>query len=708
MAKVFDNRPDDWDAKDEDGVNKKTSVSEYKSGKVQKNIVSDDSIVQEDLAEGKKKKLISSSKVAKTSQGNIYTTYEADTKTTQQAKTAKESYHSKDFKSTTKKETTTIQAKNKTETIIADTTTVSNNKLTETGSGKHTITATKNINLKSDKVKITTEKLNVKSSGFKVTAKNQTDKAPFKNIKAGNVKYNIGSKMVMDGSLSKSAFKQQNYWTKEQSYKHPDDSKEDVFYLGEIIYSPAKKRMYFVATDKARTIFNSQQSYLKQSSHNSHYKHNFGKRKDSVINRFGDFESLEKLILDNEEYIHICFYRARMCMLDQATLDSLNIPYIDFDKDKHLKEDTQLINWQTIINDINPKIKQQGFKSLDLPEKEKKFKAIDDAILDLQTISDEDLNRWLDIGATRQGSLLYMGLLQGGKYNFKQLTERNVRLPLKPDVVATVDFDNDSAAAKKHYCYLDDLDYGIFEVVAMENYTDSQILLSKTAKVKVKDDKYTLEGKNHDKYPTGEYNEIVDAILYWYRVSTMRHQSMLSVYEFEGEVIHTDDKQLQRFNLGRLLIEDVEAKQLTKPYQIDCKDDEWFIYVDSKYAFESHNKNADYPTGDALIFEATTDDFVLEKFYYYQEARAQFELDEEIVAKEIKEILGRRANYQALLDTYDVPNDENVKKYLEGFSECSLQTALDLIRLPLSLCSLIFSNSFFCCCKFSSTILLPN
>ena len=50
----------------------------------------------------------------------------------------------------------------------------------------------------------------------------------------------------------------------------------------------------------------------------------------------------------------------------------------------------------------------------------------------------------------------------------------------------------------------------------------------------------------------------------------------------------------------------------------------------------------------------------------------------------------------------------SVRKYLDGFSEFSLQIALDLTRLPLNFFSLISSNSLFLRCNSSLISRLPN
>ncbi|AIT08850.1 hypothetical protein LO80_01890 [Candidatus Francisella endociliophora] len=660
MAKVFNTRPDDWADKDKSGAKSQSSVSEYKSGKVQKNIVSDDSIVQEELAEGKKKKLISSSKVEEISKGNIYNTYEDDTKIYQQSKSAKETFHAKDFKSETKQETTTIQAKSRVETIMADSTTISDNILTETSSGKHTITATKNINLKSNKATISTEKLNVKSAGFRVTAKNQTEKAPFKNINAGSIKYNIGSKMVIDGDMTKSSFRLQEYQVKQAEYKHPDDNADDIYYIGDVIYSPKQAKLYFVPTNLVRDIFNSQAKYLNKSKTNSIYRNNFAKRQ--VANRFDTTADLEQTLLANKEYIHISFVRSGICMLDQSVLDSMSIADIDFDKDKHLDGDTYLINWGAIDGDLESKVKGLGFKG---GYQFANQQAVNNGIEHLQNLSETNINRWLDIGKTTQSSMLYMGLMLAGRYNFKQLAETYARLPYKPDLIADIDYDNEKAITHKSYQHQVDEEYGVFELVATEEYVDSQILLSQKVKVAVKDNKYVLEGENHDQYPTAKDNQIVDGILHWSRAANTKN-----------------NKKIEKLNLGRLKIKDLESKQLTKPYQLDYKDDKWLIYADSKYLLSTHNKDQDYPEGDALIFDATVGErYSLEKFYYYQEARQEFELDETIIAKTVKQMLGRRGNYQALVDTYAVPNDEEIKKYLESLQKdgktVSIQAVID-------------------------------
>ena len=646
MAKLSKNRPADWDDKSEDGVNTQSSVSEYKSGKVQKNVVSDKSIVQEDLAEGKKKKLVSSSKVEHKTKGNIYTTYEDDTKSTHTASKAVENHFSKDYTSNTVKETSTIKAKSKNENITADKTLIDDNTLTEIATGKHSITATKKVNIKSNDATITTDKLTVTSASYKIKAKNHKEIAPHKTIKASSVKYNISNSMNMDGNLSKSSFKVQSYQTKEAEYKHPDDTNENIYYVGDVVYSPVKSRLYFVATNQARTIFDSQRKYL-SNSQGTTYKHSTASRRTSC--RFAD-NRLEQILLDNQEYIHISFIRAGMCMLDQSTLDDLDIAYIDFDRDKHLNEDNYLINWDSVNSDLLDKVKQMGFKS---GFKFVNQQAIDDAIEKLQYLSETDPNRWLDIGKTKQASMLYMGLLLANRYNFFKLANTEARLPLKPDLKATIDYDNEKAVIQQSYKHETDIEFGIFELVTTEEFVDSQITLSAENKVKVEDDKYILQGKNHDKYPKDKDNLIKSAILSWVRASSIAH-----------------DDDLELIELGTLVTEDITAKQLTKPYKIELKDDKWQIYADSKYLLSSHNNNQDYPNGDALLFDATLGEhYNLEKFYYYQEAKNQFELDDDLIARTIKETLQRRASYQALLDTISVPNDDKVKEYFDSIQE---------------------------------------
>ncbi|WP_150465033.1 hypothetical protein [Francisella sp. SYW-2] len=661
MAKIYDNRPSDWDDKDESGAKSQSSVSEYKSGKVQKNVVNDNNIVQEELAEGQKKKLLSSNEVRETSKGNITTTYEDDTKLTQQSKTAKESYHSNDFKSEIKKETIVTKTANKTESIIADSTTISTNKLTETSPGKHAITATKNINIKSNVAKISAEKLDVKGASFGMSAKNHTEKASFKHVKAGDVKYNVSEKLMMDADISKSSFKLQNYQTKQAEYKHPDDIADDVYYIGEVIYSPKLSKLYFVPTNLVREVFNSQQKYLSKSKTNSVYKYNYGKRQ--VANRFDTSPDLEQVLLSNRDYIHISFVRASMCMLDQSVVSNPNIVALDFSKAK-LDSNTSLINWGAINSDLDSKVKGLGYKA---GYKFANQDAVDDGVKYLQSLSESNINRWLDIGKTYQASLLYMGLLMAGRYNFKQISEKQARLPYKPDVIADIDYDNETAIAYKSYQHEIDEDYGMFDLITTEEYVDSEILLSQTAKVAVKNNKYVLEGDNHNKYPTDKDNQIKDGLLLWSRTASTKH-----------------DKKIEKLNLGRLKISDIKKQTLTKPYQIDYKDDKWLVYADSKYLLSTHNHDLDYPTGDALIFEASVDEhYTLEKFYYYQLARANFDLDDELVSKDVAEKLERRCLYQMLVDTYDVPADSNVKSYLE-----SLQTNGKTVDIGTTLAAL--------------------
>ncbi|MBK2267216.1 alpha/beta hydrolase family protein [Francisella philomiragia] len=647
MAKIYDNRPSDWDDKDESGAKSQSSVSEYKSGKVQKNVVNDNSIVQEDYAGSQKKKLLSSREVRETSKGNITTTYEDDTKLTQQSKTAKESYHSNDFKSEIKKETIVTKTANRTESIIADSTTISTNKLTETSPGKHAITVTKNINIKSNLAKISAEKLDVKGASFGMSAKKHTEKAPFKHVKAGDVKYNVSEKLMMDADISKSSFKLQNYQTKQAEYKHPDDVADDVYYIGEVIYSPKLSKLYFVPTNLVREVFNSQQKYLSKSKTNSVYKYNYGKRQ--VANRFDTSPDLEQVLLSNRDYIHISFVRASMCMLDQSVVSDPNIVSLDFSKAK-LDGNTSLINWGAINSDLDSKVKGLGYKA---GYKFANQDAVDDGVKYLQSLSENNINRWLDIGKTYQASLLYMGLLMAGRYNFKQISEKQARLPYKPDVIADIDYDNETAIAYKSYQHEIDEDYGVFDLITTEEYVDSEILLSQTVKVAIKGNKYTLEGDNHSRYSGDKDNQIKDGLLLWSRTVSTKH-----------------DKKIEKLNLGRLKIKDLESKQLTKPYQLDYKDDKWLVYADSKYLLSTHNHDLDYPTGDALIFEATVDEhYILEKFYYYQEARHQFELDEDIVAKDTKQKLSRRGCYESLLDTYEQSSDEKMKSYLESLQE---------------------------------------
>ncbi|AJI53210.1 hypothetical protein [Francisella philomiragia] len=644
MAKIYDNRPADWDDKDESGAKSQSSVSEYKSGKVQKNVVNDNSIVQEDYAGSQKKKLLSSNEVRETSKGNITTTYEDDTKLTQQSKTAKESYHSNDFKSEVKKETIVIKTANKTDSIIADSTTISTNKLTETSPGKHAITATKSINIKSNQAKISAEKLDVKGASFGMSAKKHTEKAPFKHVKAGDVKCNVSKKLMMDADISKSSFKLQNYQTKQAEYKHPDDVADDVYYIGEVIYSPKLSKLYFVPTNLVREVFNSQQKYLNKSKTNSVYKYNYGKRQ--VANRFDTSPDLEQVLLSNRDYIHISFVRASMCMLDQSVVSNPNIVALDFSKAK-LDSNTSLINWGAINSDLDSKVKGLGYKA---GYKFANQDAVDDGVKYLQSLSESNINRWLDIGKTYQASLLYMGLLMAGRYNFQQISEKQARLPYKPDVIADIDYDNETAIAYKSYQHEIDEDYGVFDLVTTEEYVDSEILLSQTAKVAIKGDKYTLEGDNHSKYPTDKDNQIKDGLLLWSRTVSTKH-----------------DKKIDKLKLGRLKISDIKKQTLTKPYQIDYKDDKWLVYADSKYLLSTHNHDLDYPTGDALIFEASVDEhYTLEKFYYYQEARQEFKMDDSLVSKDLQQKLYRRYLHHTMVDTYDVPNDESIKKFLKS------------------------------------------
>ncbi|MBK2005224.1 hypothetical protein [Francisella orientalis] len=101
-------------------------------------------------------------------------------------------------------------------------------------------------------------------------------------------------------------------------------------------------------------------------------------------------------------------------------------------------------------------------------------------------------------------------------------------------------------------------------MVTIEEYVDSEILLSQTAKVVIKNNKYVLEGDNHNKYPTDKDNQIKEGLLLWSRTVSIKH-----------------DKKIDKLRLGRLKISDIKKQTLAKPYQIDYKDDKWLVYADS-------------------------------------------------------------------------------------------------------------------------------
>ena len=686
MSKIYDSRPADWDDKDEDGVNTQSSVSDYKSGKVQKNIVTEKSIVQEEYSEGKKKKLISSSKVVETSKGNIYTTYEADTETNQQANTAVESYHSKDFQSDTKKETSTINAKSKKEYIKADNTTFANTTLVETGSGSHKVSATKSIDVKGKEVIFNTDKLTIASNSYRAEAKKYTETAPHKNIKAGKVSYKIGEKLVMDGELTNSSFKQQNYWRKRAEYKHPDDTVATTFYIGEIIYSPVKQRLYFAPTSQAKEVFDARREYLSLSSstkHN-HYKFKGAKRGNEDFTRFGSNQALEDMILDNDDYIHITLYRCSVCMLSQKVLDDLNLPYIDFDQDKHLKEDDYLLNWNTVLADLLPKLQAQGYKFPDMPDKEKKFESIDNSIRDLQDLSEDNINRWLDIGKTKQASSLYMGLMMASKHNFKLIKETNIRLPNKPDVVAQLDFDEEVATAIKKYFKEIDHDHGRLELITNEEYVDSEIILGDNTKVNYQDDKYVLESDEHDRYPTSsKKNQITDGILNW------NHKAnYVNEYDIEGEILTDEEIKNAQFKLGKLQTTDIDKQQLTKPYKLDYNEDKdsWLIYLNTKYFLSSHHDQSDiketdeYPNSDALAFELNMDNYIAEVFYNQQLDSYKFDMPTEMINQSTREAFEDLNVYNILMPDTQLQSGKQTKDYLKSLQNGDNKT-VDLNEL---------------------------
>jgi len=371
-------------------------------------------------------------------------------------------------------------------------------------------------------------------------------------------------------------------------------------------------------------------------------------------------------MLANDDYIHITFYKCSVCMLSQKILDDLNLPYIDFDQAKHLNQDDYLINWNTVLADLLPKLQAQGYKMPDMPDKDKKFEAINNSIRDLQELSEDDINRWLDIGKTKQASSLYMGLMMASKHNFKLIKETNIRLPNKPDVVAQLDFVEEMATARKTYAKEIDHEHGRLELETHEEYVDSEIILGDNTKVNYQDGKYILESDEHDRYPTAaKKNQITDGILRWYHKAN-------GVDEDDIEEV-----QSVTLKLGRLKITDIDKQQLTKPYKLDYNEDKdsWLIYLDSKYFLSSHHDNSDiketdaYPTSDALAFKLNMNDYVMETFYYQQLASQDFEIDEESIPIDDSEAMERRCLYQMLADTYGVPNDSDVKKYLKSLQE---------------------------------------
>ncbi|MDC7244272.1 MAG: hypothetical protein PQJ44_10390, partial [Sphaerochaetaceae bacterium] len=88
MSKLYTKRPDHWQDKKSDNANKASIISEYQSGKVQKNVASDKAIKQEDYDNGTRKIAKASKQITESSKGDLSITEEAKNKFKQQSNTA--------------------------------------------------------------------------------------------------------------------------------------------------------------------------------------------------------------------------------------------------------------------------------------------------------------------------------------------------------------------------------------------------------------------------------------------------------------------------------------------------------------------------------------------------------------------------------------------------------------------------------------------
>lgn len=153
MAKVYTKRPDHWTDKDDNSASKQSKISEYQSGKVQKNIASTEALTQEELADGSRK-IIKSAKVVKEgSDGKLEITEEAKTKFIQRSNTSSEKYFAKNHTEKVIDNDEDIEADTTSTTYKANSTTIDFKKFAETGNvGETQISSSKGISINSETI----------------------------------------------------------------------------------------------------------------------------------------------------------------------------------------------------------------------------------------------------------------------------------------------------------------------------------------------------------------------------------------------------------------------------------------------------------------------------------------------------------------------------------------------------------------------------
>jgi hypothetical protein len=213
--KIYTQRPPHWIDNEEEAENQGSLISEYQSGKVQKNITNDKSIEQENLfaedGKGKRQILKSSDKVCEDSQGKLVITEEANQTFKQRANSSNTSFTSvESHKENIASHTDDISANAITTYYKANKTSISFNIVATKSNEVNSISSSKRLKITSPKASISASQANFEGISTKINAETINSKAPQHNINAGSVKYDFQD-MKVDADTYEGNFKKQAY-----------------------------------------------------------------------------------------------------------------------------------------------------------------------------------------------------------------------------------------------------------------------------------------------------------------------------------------------------------------------------------------------------------------------------------------------------------------------------------------------------------------
>lgn len=649
MSKLYTKRPDHWQDKKSDNANKTSIISEYQSGKVQKNVASDKAIKQEDYDNGNRKILKASKEITESSKGDLSITEEAKNKFKQQSNTASEKIFADKYEEKVIDTTEIIESDSSNITYKANTTTFDFKTYTEIGNvGQTQIKATKNINITNfENLQIIGQEIKETAINSKTTSKKHITKTPQIRVKAGQVEQKFEN-LTMDKDIYQSTFEKQDYQARETSELEDYEKEPSTYYIGEVIYVSSSKKLYFINKEDCYKAFRiSSKMFVKADVDNETIFNHYNEDALSFRSKRED-KDYSSAILDKGYVFAISLVRPSMTVINESKLTSLNTLVLDFNNS--YLDDKKLFNWSSIDSDLKGKLGSK-YKAVSFANKE----AVNNGITMLHRLSDKSQNQWLDIGKTRDTSSLYMGLNLSSRYNYKQMIQRQATLVNRPVFDATIDFDEEQALVETAYYQVKDEENGCFKLEATELLRNGAPLLSSDYKLEYQNKKYLLKATDSKRY--SQDNEIKEATLIWKQATNLE-------YNYD---------ELVTLRLATLYKDAGTTKQLTTPFEVTYKADldKWLIYLDSTYMFKSQFSRTtrvpkDYPKGDAFCMEMTTQDYVLEHFMYQQLARHGFELPETTISKDAFEAYQRRCLYQALVNTYNVPVDTKVKEFLES------------------------------------------